>query len=137
MTSRKLPVVAAWQGLKKTLLQCKTLYQDGRMQEAESLLCEALAFAPSEPKIWAWLGQVRQRQGKSQVAAEAFAQARRLLANQQVNCAEPASVALAELLWQQGAKSDAVAMLEVMIQQQGANPLLLDIKQQWEGEQRV
>jgi len=134
MTTRKLPVVTAWRGLKQTLLQCKMLYQDGLMQEAESLLCEALAFAPSEPKVWAWLGQVRQRQGKSQAAAEAFARARRLLVRQQANCAEPVSIALAELLWQQGAKADALAMLEVLIQQQGANPLLLNKKQQWEGE---
>jgi|UPI000367F6CC Flp pilus assembly protein TadD len=135
MASRKLPVVTAWQGLKQTLLQCKALYQDGRMQEAEVLLREALVFAPSEPKVWAWLGQVQQRQGKAE-AAEAFAQARCLLVSQSVDGVEPASVALAELLWQQGAKADALAMLNVLIQQRRGDPLLLNKKQQWEGEQQ-
>jgi len=134
MKVRDLPVSTAWQGLKQALLCCKVLYHEGRLQEAEALLCDALEVTPTEPKVWAWLGQVRKCQGRDQAAAEAFAQARRLLAHRTVVREKPASLALAELLWQQGAQTEALAMLKMVIQQEGASPCLLEKKRAWERE---
>jgi tetratricopeptide (TPR) repeat protein len=134
MKARDLPVPTAWQGLKQALLCCKALYHEGRLQEAEALLCDALEFAPIEPKVWAWLGQVRKCQGRDQAAAEAFAQARRLLAHRTVGRGEPASLDLAKLLWQQGARAEGLAMLNVVIEQEGASACLLEKKRAWERE---
>lgn len=84
------------------------------------MLREVLEFAPDEAKAWAWLGRILERRGEASESQACYARARQLMAPRRMP--PPASVRLARLLWQQGERDAARAMLALLMLQRRDDP---------------
>ncbi len=113
--------------------------QRGNSDEAEVILHEVLEFAPNEARAWHSMGKLRQQQGKHQEALDCFEKASRLYEHGAENSNKPQgklpiSRKLAKLLWQQGEKDAALAMLAVLMIRHPDDEALQAMKDSWEDE---
>ena len=130
--TRCTPKPALWLGVQEGLLAAKEAFHAGRTDEAEKMLHTVLEFAPLEPKAWAWLGRVAQLKGDETEGLVYLKKAEALIRNQhEITVHTPISRQLAMLLWQQGEKGQAQAMLIALLEQSPEDATLLLLSKQW------
>jgi predicted Zn-dependent protease len=124
-----------WHGVSQGLAKAKQAFQNKEWKTAETILLEVLEFAPTEAKAWAWLGRIMELQNQHEKASDFFQKAESILRKQRGTTVEPASLPLAKILWQQGAKEDAKAMLNTLLLEKQDDEGLLTLSKLWESEQ--
>ncbi|MDX8402050.1 MAG: tetratricopeptide repeat protein [Mariprofundaceae bacterium] len=131
--SRSAPRPGNWRGVDAGLAAAKAAFHAGKLEVCEAVLREVLEFAPAEARAWAWLGKVLEVGGREGEAHDCYARARALLvrAGKRRTASPPASIGLARLLWRQGEKDAARAMLAVLLVRDPEDPRLKALKEDW------
>lgn len=131
------PKPAGWPGAAESLRKAEAMIETGDFYGAEDVLREALDFAPMEGRAWHMLGRCQQAQQRHAAALESFARADACY-RRQAACGAggeaPASARLAELLWRQGEKDAASAMLEKLLAQAPDDEPLLALRRRFQAE---
>lgn len=128
------PRPAIWHGVTEGLASARQAIASGNLEEAEHILLELVEFAPAEVRGWKLLARTQRELGH---IGEGIKSARQALALQQrePNYDAPASLTLAQLLWQQNEYEQARDMLALLIQRRPDDQRLIDIQQQWDAEE--
>ncbi len=104
-----------WCGVDQGLKDARSLMHEKYLVHAEDVLLQLLEFAPMEGKAWHMLGRCHQTQQRHSKALECFERAACCYRNQNMADQPPASAAIAQLLWNQGEKTQAEAMLDALL----------------------
>lgn len=129
------PRPEGWAGVAESLRQAEALMGRGDFLRAEDILLGVLDFAPLEGRAWHMLGRCRQAQQRHAAALESFARAGecyRRHARAGTQAKPPASARLAELLWRQGEKAEAEAMLDELLRAAPADEALQRLHRQFQ-----
>jgi len=129
---KRVPRPQNWPGVAEGLAEAERFLQQGDWKAAERLLREVVEFAPREPRAWRLLAAVWRAQGKDADAQMAQARAERL-ARQAEARGMPVSRRLAELLWRQGEKEAARAMIAVLLLRDPEDEALRRLARDWSG----
>ncbi len=95
---------------------------------------EVLEFAPTEPRAWQMLGELLGQAGATDEAEQSLERALQLRNNSGNKPKMPISKRLAEMLWQNGDREAARAMLAILLLRKPHDDTLLALKDTWEGE---
>lgn len=106
----------------------------GEYERAQLTLHEVLEFAPSEAKAWHLLGRVLQAAGAHNDALDCFRKASRLYHGED-SSSTMATVPLAKLLWNQGDREAARAMLGLIMLRKSDDPEALELREAWERQE--
>jgi tetratricopeptide (TPR) repeat protein len=129
------PTPTNWKGVRHGLNHAEQCLKDQQFQQAELLIREVLEFAPAEAKAWDMLSLLHQMQGRHAEAAKCRDKAAKLLKWETDSYRQPpASIRLAKLLWQQGDKDTARAMLAVLMLRRPEDERLQALRQAWARE---
>lgn len=130
-TPANTPKPAIWHGVTEGLASARQAIASGDLARAEQILLELVEFAPAEVRGWKLLARTQRDLGHIR---EGIISAKRALALQERESEldAPASLTLAQLLWQQNEHEQARAMLARLMQQQPDDQRLNDIQQQWD-----
>ncbi|HXH64368.1 MAG TPA: hypothetical protein VNH42_02535 [Mariprofundaceae bacterium] len=110
--------------------------QAQQFQQAETLIREVLEFAPAEARAWELLATLRQMQGDTGEADRCRAKAAKLRnSTNSTDGQPPVSIQLAKLLWQQGDREMARAMLAILMLRRPEDARLQALRQSWAGEE--
>jgi len=122
-----------WHGVAEGMQSAINAIQNGDLAQAELILTELLHFAPVEIRAWKLLAKTQRHLGHIE---EGIISARRALQLQNTNIEDVplASITIAKLLWEQHEYDYARLMIASLLEQQGDNPELLDLQQQWNRE---
>ncbi|MDX8410630.1 MAG: hypothetical protein R8K46_01990 [Mariprofundaceae bacterium] len=108
----------------------------GEHESAQLTLHEVLEFAPFEAKAWHLLGKALQASGTHADALGCFKKAACLYGNDQDDTfATMATIPLAELLWRQGDREAARAMLGLLMLRKGDDPEILTLSEAWKRQE--
>jgi predicted Zn-dependent protease len=122
-----------WCGVTEGMTAAKKALRAGQLKQAEQLLSELLEFAPAEIRAWKLLAKT-QRKLKHIEAGIKSAKRALELQNIPKNHEAPASLTIAQLLWQQGEHKEARNMLELLVSDQPENERIQSLRQQWDNE---
>jgi len=136
-THRLPPGPNNWRGVTHGLKDVATLLQRHFYTQAEELLLQLLEFTPMEGRAWHLLGRCHQAQERHAKALECFERAAHCYAQLAGDTAPPASARLARLLWEQGEKETAHAMLEALLKNQPDDLRLRALQQEWMQQERA
>lgn len=129
------PTPENWKGVRHGLTHAKQCLQAKQLEQAEALIHEVLEFAPREPRAWDMLALLRQLQGHHDEAAKCRDKAEKLLKWETDSYKQPpATVHLAKLLWKQGDKDTARAMLAVLMMRRPGDERLQALRDSWDNE---
>jgi Flp pilus assembly protein TadD len=134
--ARSAPTPSNWNGVKVGLDKAMHLFGIGEYESAQLTLHEVLEFAPFEARAWHLLGRVLQAAGAHADALGCFSKAASLYGDNkdEFNMAM-ATVPLAELLWRQGDREAARAMLGLLILRKGDDPEILALSEAWKRQE--
>ena len=127
------PRPANWCGVNEGMAAAKKAIRSGQMEQAELVLSELLEFAPAETRAWKLLAKIQRELGHIEAGINSAEHALRLQ-NMPKNDGAPASLTIAQLLWQQGEHKQARSMLELLASEQADNEKIKHIRQQWDSE---
>jgi predicted Zn-dependent protease len=134
-TAASAPTPENWKGVRQGLDHAEQSLQAEQFQQAEALIREVLEFAPGEPRAWDLLARLREQQGNADEAARCRAKAEKLRTWETASYRQPpASIRLAKLLWKQGDKDTARAMLAVLMMRRPDDERLKALRQAWVDE---
>jgi len=133
-SSRQTPKPANWLGVADGLAAARQAVAEGRLPYAERILREVLEFAPAEAGAWQGLAEVLQARGKPDEAMVCMEKATKLQASRHEDKAPAASARLARILWSQGERDAARAMLAILMMKNPDDEALLALKQAWTEE---
>ncbi len=111
----------------------KQAVASGELEQAEQLLFELLEFAPAETRAWKLLAKTQRELGHIEAGIKSAKRALGLQ-NAPPNHGTPASLTIAQLLWQQGEYKEARSMLELLLSDQPENEHIQNLQQQWDNE---
>jgi predicted Zn-dependent protease len=111
----------------------KEAIKSGQLEQAELVLSELLEFAPAETRAWKLLAKTQRELGHIEAGINSAKCALRLQ-NVPKNHGVPASLTIAQLLWQQGEHKEARSMLELLVSEQPDNEKIINLRQQWDNE---
>jgi tetratricopeptide (TPR) repeat protein len=112
------PTPTNWQGVRTGLESAIRHFQRSDYHQAKVQLESILEFAPMEARAWHMLGKVMQALGDHERALEYFHHASDLYDPiPSGERGEIASVTLVKLLWKQGDREGASAMLDKLLEQ--------------------
>ncbi|MFQ5354945.1 MAG: tetratricopeptide repeat protein [Mariprofundaceae bacterium] len=133
-TPNPAPLPANWQGVRNGLENAENNFRQAEYHQASQHLQEVLEFAPMEARAWHLLGRVMQAMGDHDQALQHFRNASDLYASNSSTQShrEFASIALAKLLWKQGEKESACAMLDKLMDLGENDHGIYDLRQAWE-----
>jgi tetratricopeptide (TPR) repeat protein len=129
---RPPPIPQNWRGVGQGLKDATDLLQRHLYTQAEQSLLQLLEFAPMEGKVWHLLGRCHQARKQHARALECFEHAASCYRNQNSSDAPPVSARLARLLWDQGEKDAARAMLEQLLMREPGDEALLAMQHDWQ-----
>ncbi len=137
--SQQQPLLAStprpvnWRGVTEGMAAAKKAIRSGQLEQAEQLLSELLEFAPAETRAWKLLAKIQRKLGHIEAGIKS---AKRALELQNIpeNHGTPASLTIAQLLWQQGEYKEARSMLELLVSDQPKNEQIQNLRQQWDNE---
>ncbi len=132
-TLASIPQPVNWRGVTEGMAAAKKAIISGQMKQAEQLLSELLEFAPAEIKAWKLLAQIQRKLGHIEAGIRSAKRALRLQ-NIPAHHGTPASLTIAQLLWQQGEYGEARNMLELLVSEQPENEHIRNLRQQWDSE---
>jgi predicted Zn-dependent protease len=122
-----------WRGVAEGMIVAKKAVASGQLEQAEQLLLELLEFAPAETRAWKLLAKTQRKLGYIEAGIKSAKRALKLQ-NAPVNRGTPASLTIAQLLWQQGEYGEARSMLELLLSGQPENEQLQNLQRQWSNE---
>jgi predicted Zn-dependent protease len=127
------PRPANWHGVTEGMAAAKKAIRFGQLELAELLLTELLEFAPAETRAWKLLAKTQRKLKHIEAGIKS---ARRALELQDVPKSHgvPASLTIAQLLWQQGEHREARNMLDLLMSDQPENEQTQNLRQQWDSE---
>jgi Flp pilus assembly protein TadD len=129
------PTPTNWKGVRHGLNHAEQCLNAQQFQQAELLIREVLEFAPAEAKAWELLATLRQMQGDADEAARYRDKAEKLRKWETDSFRHPpVSIRLAKLLWQQGDKDTARAMLAILMLRRPEDERLQSLRQAWARE---
>ncbi len=128
---RRAPRPENWQGVEEGLTACARLLAAGEPEAAERTARQVLEFAPREGRAWHLLGRILQQMSRHGEALDCFARARACYEGSRAE-APPASLRLARMLWEQGERAEARAMLAVLMLRRPDDPELARLRESWE-----
>ena len=129
------PTPTNWKGVRHGLSHAKECLKAQKLQQAETLIREVLEFAPREPRAWDMLSLLHQMQGRHDEAAKCRDKAAKLLTWETDSYKQPAaSMQLAKLLWKQGDRETARAMLAVLLMRRPGDTRLQALRDSWGDE---
>lgn len=105
------------------------------LDAAEALIREVLEFAPAEVRAWEMLARLHQMRGAEDDASLCLEKAARLRASTGTVKRPAASVHLAKLLWQQGERDTARAMLAILMLRRPEDERLNALRNAWTEEE--
>jgi len=103
----------------------------GDLEAARLTLQEVLEFAPCEGRAWHLLGRLHQAAGAHVDALNCFSKAERMYGGSSGAGSAIASVPLAKLLWEQGDREAALAMLGLLTFRHGDDPEVRALRRAW------
>jgi predicted Zn-dependent protease len=124
---------ANWHGVTEGMAIAKKAVASGQLELAERLLLELLEFAPAETRAWKLLAKTQRKLGHIEAGIKSAERALELQ-NAPMNRGAPASLTIAQLLWQQGEYREARNMLNILLATQPENEQLQNMRRQWNGE---
>jgi len=107
------------------------LLRQGEPSRAENILRQALEFAPMEGRAWHLLGKILQSGDRHVEALDCFARAESCYGRGKGGPGAPASIRLARLLWAQGEKAEARAMLDMLMPRHPDDERLRQLRDEW------
>jgi len=122
-----------WCGVTAGMAAAKKAIESGQLEQAEQYLSELLEFAPSETSAWKLLAKTQRELGHIEAGINSAKRALQLQ-NMPENHKAPASLTIAQLLWQQGECNQARNMLELLASEQPDNENIQNLRQQWDNE---
>lgn len=127
------PRPANWHGVTEGMAAAKKAIRSGQLEQAEQLLSELLEFAPAETSAWKLLAKTQRKLKHIEAGIKS---AKRALELQNIprNHGAPASLTIAQLLWQQGEHKQARDMLKLIESDQPENEQIPNLWQQWDNE---
>ncbi len=128
-----MPKPGNWRGVADGMASARAAVQQGRYDEAETILLELLEFAPVEIGAWKLLARVQRQLGHIEAGIASATRALQLQ-NNPLSDEPPISVTLARLLWEQNEYQEARIMLARLIEEQPDNPELKELQQRWNME---
>jgi len=131
--SRPAPTPGNWHGVAGGMQAARDAVTNNQFQLAEQILNELIMFAPSETSAWQLLARVQRKTGNIEAGIESATRALRLQ-NVGEKPQGAASLTLARLLWQQGEKVHAIAMIEQLSLRQPEDASLSQLKNDWNRE---
>jgi len=126
-----IPRPANWSGVTEGMANAKQAIAAGHPEQAEKLLLELLEFAPAETRAWKLLAKTQRKLGHTEAGITSARRALKLQ-NTPPNRDTPASLTIAQVLWQQGAFGEARNMLELLLSYQPGNEQLQNLRRQWD-----
>jgi len=120
-----------WCGVAQGLQDATSLMREKAHAQAEEVLLQLLEFAPMEGKAWHMLGRCHQARQQHTKALEFFERAAVCYRNQDAADQPPASATIAQLLWNQGEKEQAKAMLEHLLARNPDDAKLQAMRAAW------
>jgi len=131
--TRSAPTPGNWHGVAGGMQAAREAVTNNQLQRAEKILNELIVFAPSETSAWHLLARVQRKLGNIDAGVESATRALKLQnAGEKPQVA--ASLTLARLLWQQGEKKHAIAMLDLLSLRQPEDTSLSQLKIDWNRE---
>ena len=127
------PQAVNWCGVSEGMAAANKAIESGQLEQAELVLSELLEFAPAETRAWKLLAKVQRELGHIEAGINSAKHALRLR-NTPKNHGAPASLTIAQLLWQQGEHKQARSMLELLASEQADNEKINNLQQQWDNE---
>ena len=127
------PQPVNWCGVSEGMAAANKAIRSGQLEQAELVLSELLEFAPAETRAWKLLAKTQRQLGHIEAGINSAKHALRLQ-NVPKNHGAPASLTIAQLLWQQGEHKEARSMLELLLSGQPDNEEIKKIQQQWDNE---
>jgi len=125
----------SWRGVEQGLQDATALMREKAHAQTEDVLLQILEFAPMEGKAWHMLGRCHQTQQRHDKALECFERAANCYRNQDTTNQAPASAAIAQLLWNQGEKKQAEAMLNTLLTNRPDDAKLQAMRAVWDEQQ--
>lgn len=126
------PTPQNWKGVRHGLSHAEQYLQAQQFQQAEMLIREVLEFAPSEARAWDMLATLHQMQGDADKASHCRQKAEKLRKWETDSFRRPpASLQLAKLLWKQGDRETARAMLAVLLLRRPGDTRLQTLRDSW------
>ena len=137
-SQQQIPVIATprpanWRGVTAGMADAKQAVASGQLEQAEQLLLELLEFAPAETRAWKLLAKIQRQLGHIKAGINSAKRALELQ-NTPPNRGTPASLTIAQLLWQQGEHREARNMLALLLSDQPENEQLQHLRRQWDSE---
>ncbi len=126
-----IPGPENWPGVSESIAEADRLLRQGEPSGAENILRQALEFAPMEGRAWHLLGKVLQAGGRHVEALDCFSRAESCYGRGRDGPEPPASVRLARLLWAQGEKEEARAMLAILAPRHPDDERLRQLRDEW------
>jgi len=133
-SSRQTPKPANWLGVADGLAAARQAVEQGKLPYAERILREVLEFAPAEAEAWQSLAEVLQARGRPDEAMTCIEKAAKLQQSRHQDKAPAASARLARILWSQGEKDAARAMLAVLMMKNPDDETLQSLRRAWTEE---
>jgi len=127
------PQPVGWCGVTEGMAAAKEAIRSGQLEQAELVLSELLEFAPAETRAWKLLAKTQRQLGHIKAGINSAKHALRLQ-NLSKNYEAPASLTIAQLLWQQGEHKEARSMLDILLSEQPDNEKINNLRQQWSNE---
>lgn len=131
---RQTPKPANWLGVADGLAAARQAVEQGKLPYAERILREVLEFAPAEAEAWQCLAEVLQARGRPDEAMACIEKAIKLQQSGREAKTPAASARLARILWSQGEKDAARAMLAVLMMKNPDDEILQSLKHAWTEE---
>ncbi len=127
---RHAPRPHNWQGVQEGLTESARQLRAGELDAAEQITRQVLEFAPREGRAWHLLGRILQQAGRHGEALECFERAHDCYRDAHPDT-PPASLRLARLLWAQGERAEALAMLDLLLMRQPNDEELRTLRETW------
>lgn len=126
------PTPDNWKGVRNGLSRAEQCLNAQELDQAERHIREVLEFAPSEARAWDLLASLFQIRGIQEEAKRCRDKAESLRKWETDSFKQPpASIRLAKLLWRQGDKETARAMLAVLMIRQPEDERLHALRDIW------
>lgn len=125
------PTPSNWKGVRHGLAHAENCLAAQDFAAAEAGIREVLEFAPAEVRAWEMLARLHQMRGDEDEARRCLEKAARLRASTGTTKRPAASVHLAKLLWQQGERDTARAMLAILMLRRPEDERLNALREAW------
>jgi len=133
---RTTPKPSNWLGVTAGMVSAKQAIAHKDLPLAERHLRDILEFAPAEAEAWHILAAVLNRQGQREEACACLRRTQQL--NNQLKAQPsaddttlPTSKRMAKLMWSQGDRAEALAMLDMLLLQTPQDDALLQLQCLW------